>query len=326
MLNKDEYNQDEYNDYYAQETRGAEISSGKNSGSGKKIIFILLLLLLIIALAYFGWKSMNSSDSPPTKIEKTDIVSKDVSREDNKTLVAKEPIIESVKKEPIVQKEPATTTQTEDIAKEVQKNVASTNSNAKMNPEDIANIVQMVMKKMNKDKIEESTKSNSSTKPVENSTNQIQDDKQLMESLSGSEVDSLSTVSDNVDAITEKDSSKKASSNEKPNTYNKVVLDDKTEKSSDELSKLSDEISSAIDTEESASKDNTDYTQAITKEVKTRTKEMRYVTVKRGDTLGKIAKKVYGNVMYYKKIYEANPDILRRPDRIYIGQRLRVPE
>ncbi|HHB94822.1 MAG TPA: LysM peptidoglycan-binding domain-containing protein [Campylobacterales bacterium] len=148
-----------------------------------------------------------------------------------------------------------------------------------------------------------------------------------MESLSGSEVDSLSTVSDNVDdAITEKDSSKKASSNEKPNTYNKVVLDDKTEKSSDELSKLSDEISSAIDTEESASKDNTDYTQAITKEVKTRTKEMRYVTVKRGDTLGKIAKKVYGNVMYYKKIYEANPDILRRPDRIYIGQRLRVPE
>jgi nucleoid-associated protein YgaU len=53
---------------------------------------------------------------------------------------------------------------------------------------------------------------------------------------------------------------------------------------------------------------------------------MRYVIVKKGDTLGKIAKRVYGNVMDYKKIYEANPDILRRPDRIYIGQKLRVPE
>ena len=53
---------------------------------------------------------------------------------------------------------------------------------------------------------------------------------------------------------------------------------------------------------------------------------MRYITVRKGDTLGKIAKRVYGNVMMYKKIYEANPDILRRADKIYIGQRLRVPE
>ncbi|MCK4442419.1 MAG: LysM peptidoglycan-binding domain-containing protein, partial [Sulfurovaceae bacterium] len=96
-------------------------------------------------------------------------------------------------------------------------------------------------------------------------------------------------------------------------------------KSSDELSKLSDEISNAIN-EESVQKDNTNYTQLITKEIKNRKKEMRYITVKKGDTLGKIAQKVYGNVMYYKKIYKANPDILRRADRIYIGQKLRVPE
>jgi len=326
MLNKDEYNQDEYNDYYAQETRGAEISSGGDSGGGgKKIIFILLLLLLIIALGYFGWKSMSSSNSTPPDIGKTDIASNEVTTQEDKKEVVKEPVVkETVSKEPIEQKAPPATKE-ENIAKQVQ-NIASTDSsNGKMSPEDIANIVQMVMQKMNTDKSKESTTAKSDTKPTEDNAEQLQDSK-LMESLSDSEVDSLSTVSDNVDAITDTDKSKKASSSDTPNTYNKVVLDEKAGKSSDELSKLSDEISSVIDTEESASKDNTNYTQSITKEVKTREKEMRYVTVKKGDTLGKIAKKVYGNVMDYKKIYEANPDILRRPDKIYIGQRLRVPE
>jgi len=319
MLNKDEYNQDEYNDYYAQETRGAEISSGGNSGGGgKKIVFILLLLLLIIALAYFGWKSMNSSNSAPTNIEKTDIASNEVATQKDKNEVVKEPI----SKEPIEQKAPPVTHE-ENITKQVQ-NIASTDSNGKMSPEDIANIVQMVMQKMNTDKSKESTTAKSETKSVENSADQLQDSK-LMESLSDLEADSLSTVSDNIDDISETDKSKTASSSDTPNTYNKIILDN-TGKSSDELSKLSDEISSVINTEESEPKDNTNYTQSITKEVKTRTKEMRYITVKKGDTLGKIAKRVYGNVMDYKKIYEANPDILRRPDKVYIGQRLRVPE
>jgi len=46
--------------------------------------------------------------------------------------------------------------------------------------------------------------------------------------------------------------------------------------------------------------------------------------VKKGDTLGKIAKRAYGNAMAYKKIYQANPEVTR-PDRIYIGQKLRIP-
>jgi len=324
MLNKDEYNQEEYNDYYAQETRGAEISSGGDSrGGGKKIVLILLLLLLIIALAYFGWKSVSSSNSALINMGKTDIASNEVATQKDENKVIKEPVAkETVSKEPIAEKT-STVTQEENIAKQVQ-NVASSDTNEKMSPEDIANIVQMVMQKMNQEKKEETTTAKSETKPTEDSAEQVQDSK-LMKSLSDSEVDSLSTVSDNDDVITETDKSKTASSSDTPNTYNKVILDDKVGKSSDELSKLSDEISSVID-EESASKDNTSYTKEITKEVKTRKKEMRYITVKKGDTLGKIAKKVYGNVMDYKKIYEANPDILRRPDRIFIGQRLRVPE
>jgi len=126
MLNKDEYNQDEYNDYYAQETRGAEISSRKNSGGSQKIVFIILLLLLIMALAYFGWKSMNSSKTVPTKIEKTDIVSEEIVTKLEKSVLSKEE-----------QKEPAMTTQ---ITKKVQ-NIVSNHANKMMNPEDIAKYI-----------------------------------------------------------------------------------------------------------------------------------------------------------------------------------------
>ena len=327
MLNKDQYNQDEYNDYYAQEIRGAEIAGGRDDGNGKKIAFIFLLLLLIIALAYFGWKSMNSSNSAPAEIKKDDIASssQETSTEKDTKEVASE-IPEPMKEEPSQEKQAKTESQIkkdnmvkDTITKEIQNIASSTkNSNGKMSPEDIANIVQLVMQKMNQEKNKENK--NSSDSGIEQSQ-----DKELVKSLTNSEVDSL--ASDNIDdALTEIDKSKQASSSATPNTYNKVVLENKTDSGSDELSKLSAELSSVIGTDDTAQKDNTGYTKSIAKEVKTRKKEMRYITVKKGDTLGKIAKKVYGNVMDYKKIYEANPDILRRPDRIYIGQKLRIPE
>ncbi|MFT4668820.1 MAG: hypothetical protein ACI9HJ_000388 [Ulvibacter sp.] len=50
-----------------------------------------------------------------------------------------------------------------------------------------------------------------------------------------------------------------------------------------------------------------------------------FITVERGDTLGKIAKKLYGNVMKYPVIFEANRPMLTHPDRIYPGQALRIP-
>ncbi len=44
-----------------------------------------------------------------------------------------------------------------------------------------------------------------------------------------------------------------------------------------------------------------------------------------GDTLGKIAKKYYGNAMKYPVIFEANKPMLSHPDKIYVGQVLRIP-
>jgi nucleoid-associated protein YgaU len=49
-------------------------------------------------------------------------------------------------------------------------------------------------------------------------------------------------------------------------------------------------------------------------------------TVVSGDTLWKIAERMYGNGSHYMKIFEANTDVLEHPDRIFPGQKLVIPE
>jgi nucleoid-associated protein YgaU len=48
-------------------------------------------------------------------------------------------------------------------------------------------------------------------------------------------------------------------------------------------------------------------------------------TVKKGDTLSKISKQFYGDANAYKKIFDANRDQLKDPDKIQPGQVLRIP-
>lgn len=48
--------------------------------------------------------------------------------------------------------------------------------------------------------------------------------------------------------------------------------------------------------------------------------------VKSGDSLSKIAKEFYGDVMRYKEIFELNTDILSNPDLIKVGQNLKMPK
>ncbi len=44
-----------------------------------------------------------------------------------------------------------------------------------------------------------------------------------------------------------------------------------------------------------------------------------------GDTLGGIAKKYYGKASAYTRIFEANKDIISDPNKIYPGQKIRIP-
>ena len=53
--------------------------------------------------------------------------------------------------------------------------------------------------------------------------------------------------------------------------------------------------------------------------------EAQYHDVVRGDTLSAIAKKFYGDANKYPVIFEANKPMLSHPDKIYPGQKLRIP-
>lgn len=44
-----------------------------------------------------------------------------------------------------------------------------------------------------------------------------------------------------------------------------------------------------------------------------------------GETLSKISKHYYGDANKYMKIFEANKDILKDPDLIKVGQKLKIP-
>jgi nucleoid-associated protein YgaU len=54
-------------------------------------------------------------------------------------------------------------------------------------------------------------------------------------------------------------------------------------------------------------------------------REEKTYEVKAGDTLSKIAKREYGSADEWNRIFEANKDILKDPNKIYPGQKLRIP-
>lgn len=53
---------------------------------------------------------------------------------------------------------------------------------------------------------------------------------------------------------------------------------------------------------------------------------MQQYTVGKGDTLQKISQKFYGTTKKWQKIYQANRDALKGPDKIYPGQVINVPQ
>jgi nucleoid-associated protein YgaU len=55
------------------------------------------------------------------------------------------------------------------------------------------------------------------------------------------------------------------------------------------------------------------------------TPEVQTYVVAKGDNLSKIAKRFYGNANEWRRIFEANRDILKDPDKIYPDQKLVIP-
>lgn len=53
--------------------------------------------------------------------------------------------------------------------------------------------------------------------------------------------------------------------------------------------------------------------------------KVEYYVIEKGDTLSAIAKRFLGKATDYPKIFEANREVIKDPDLIYPGQKIRIP-
>ena len=53
--------------------------------------------------------------------------------------------------------------------------------------------------------------------------------------------------------------------------------------------------------------------------------EVDYYVIQAGDTLSKLAQRYYNNAAQYPRIFEANLEVIKDPDKIYVGQKIRIP-
>jgi nucleoid-associated protein YgaU len=108
----------------------------------------------------------------------------------------------------------------------------------------------------------------------------------------------------------------------------KLPYNNLTIRTSGDTVKLEGEVAKQEDSEKIAlAVGNVEGVQVVDNQlaVATPTPEATYHTVEKGDTLSKIAKTVYGDMMKYPIIFEANKPMLTDPDKIYPGQVLRIP-
>jgi len=312
----------------------------QDSGSDKKFIYtiiILLVLLFILALgviAFLGSKYFSSQNNSALVADAKPVVQQTSnSMQEEEKEAIKKAVIATPKKVQKPQQKPDTNDLEQLVAQEensnndtpakesatpansnVQKavsNVANKVAETKLSKEDLATIAKLVAAELKKS----------------NTQNKIEakgEDKKLVQALQAASTDTLKEQNVDVSKVVKGDVKAKAS-NKKIDTFNKVVVKPKT-KGDDEFTKLTQEIDSILQSKDVQQVEQSNkYNKIIQAETEQRKKELRFYVVKKGDTLSTIARKVYGKSSLYKKIYEANPDLIKNPNRIYIGMKLRVP-
>ena len=53
--------------------------------------------------------------------------------------------------------------------------------------------------------------------------------------------------------------------------------------------------------------------------------QVEYYVIQKGDSLSAIAKRYYGKAGDYPRIFDANREVIKNPDLIYPGQKIRIP-
>lgn len=318
---------------------GAPIIVQEGSGD-KKILYILLIALLVLfilaigLIAFLGGKyfsqdragaNAKSAVVAPVKTvtAKSEAVT-DTTAQASKNEVSD--LEKMVKEEEAKQSEnntaqPKVAAVKKPTAQEQAIQSAATATTGKaLSQADLAKIAALVAQELAKSKAA-APKSTSATPKA----TVKQDDAALAAALESAQTDTLKN--EKTAAPQKLTANVKAGSNKKVDTFNKVVVGENGG-GDDEVSKLSQEIDSILQSDEVAknqSKETVTLKKELQAEADTRQAEMRFIVVKKGDTLSSIANRAYGRASAYTKIYAANPDIVRNPNRIYIGMRLRVP-
>ena len=326
----------------------------EKESNDKKFLYTLLILLVVLFLvalgliAFLGSKYFggNSTTAPvqqqvqqsapvqqeqPTKVKQT--VEKAVQQVANNT-VAK-PVETKVveQKADVAKKDDASLSDLEQLVKEeekpkpktaVEKSITKVAKSAGkgLSQEELATIAKLVAQEL--------AKSKAAAKPAQKAPQQVQTDASaaqsdaaLVASLQQAQTDTLKD--EQIDTTKVKKSDVKASGNKKVDTFNKVVVQ-KQSGGDDELAKLSSEIDTILQSEDVQKEEKgLKFKKALDKEANVRAGELRFIVVKKGDTLSSIAYRAYGRWSAYTKIYKANPDLVKNPNRIYVGMRLRVP-
>ena len=309
-------------------------SSGGNDKKFLYTILILLVILFIIALGviaflggrYFGNSgNQQVSKAPVVKSVQTEVpVNKNITTTKVAQVVttnntSNKKVDDSTVKEleSLVAEETPKPVKTEAVKKD--SSIATAASAAaggkSLSQEDLAKIAKLVAQELAKANTSAQTKTKKSS--VSNSQ-----DTTLMSQLSNAQTDTLQNEqvsSKNLKDVKANQSAKKV------DTFNKVIIKQNSG-GDDELAKLSSEIDAILQTEEVKKEEkNFKYKKALEQDVKEREKELRFIVVKKGDTLSSLAYKAYGRASAYTKIYEANPGLVKNPNRIYVGMKLRVP-
>lgn len=56
------------------------------------------------------------------------------------------------------------------------------------------------------------------------------------------------------------------------------------------------------------------------------TEAVEFYVIEKGDTLWALAKRFYGDGNAYPRIFEANREVIKDPDLIFVGQKIRIPK
>ena len=297
---------------------GSDENESKSNlfGTIIKALIIILLILLVIVVGSFAYKFLFSSKENNQKVQKIQSIPQTTQQsiQENVTNSTQPKKSENLQ---------ANVNQTNHIKSQIAQQVK--NSTSGLKKEDIAMIVQAVLAQMEK---KQASKPNTPT-PETQTNIQNSDDSELLNSLQAVSVDRVERNEIDTSRLENINTNQEVKSNKakKEDTFNKVIVENQNANAQDDLSKLYSQLNQIMqkDKTKKSVKDKT-FVKKLEVETKVRENEMRIITVKKGDTLSKIALRAYGNPMLYNKIFEANPDLISDPNRIYPGQKLRVPK